>query len=181
MLALLAGSYTQIVVTRGVGPVVYTWVSKAVREVTTPRNNDQVPLTSVSSNEVLRRVILHFYIDVVVDVSNDIIPWMQRGVLSLIEATAGNPPPIPDTVHNDLFDYRDILYSRLDTVEFPGIFNGWYRVPGGGAAAAMDVEISRRPDPDPLIIWWNWGLPGGGAATSPNGFMRMWSRCLLES
>jgi hypothetical protein len=181
MLALLAGIYRYVVVLMGVTSMVYTWVSQASRELTSGRNNDQVPLTSVSSNEVLRRVILHFYIDVVVELVDDTVPWMQRGVLSLIEATTGTPPPIPDTVHNNLFDYRDILYSRLDTMGFPGILQRWFRVPGGGMSATIDVEISRRPDPDPLIIWWNWGLPGGGAATSPNGFWRMWSRCLLES
>jgi hypothetical protein len=161
--------------------VPYTWVSQAATEVTTPTNNAQVPLTSVSSNEVLRRVVVEYYVDAVVSATNELIPWMQRGLLSLVEVTSGNPPPIPDPIQATGFDTRDILYSRLDTVQGASIFNNWFRVPGNGDAGRIDVEISRRPDPDPLIVWWNWGVPGGNLGTSNIGFWRVWSRCLLET
>lgn len=155
-------------------------MSQATHNTTSGGHQDQVPLTSVSSNEVLRRVIVDYYIDITNPDPEVLITWMQYGVLSLIEATTGSPPPPPDQVGNGLFDYRDILYSQFDTVGNPGIFSGWYRVPGSLDSGHIDVEISRKPGDEPLIIWWNYGLPGFLGAGVEVGFWRCWSRCLLE-
>lgn len=160
----------------------YTWVSNHQTNTTSGRHRAAVPLTSVSSNEVLRRVICEFYIDVVNPAQEVIVPWSQYGILSLIEATSGNPPPTPVLIGSTTYDNRDILYSRYDTFGHPAVFfTNWYRVPGDGMVGRIDVEISRRPDPDPLIIWWNWGMPSFGGGGVEVGFDRVWSRCLLES
>lgn len=179
MRALLAGSYACRVVTGGVRRVVYTWFNGYRAERLTGQAHEEVPLTSVSSNEVLRRVILYWRIHVVSQDSSLVFDWLEAGVISLVEFTVGNPPPTPDSVTNGVYDTRDILYSQL---EFPGssaIFTGNWAVPADGRSGVVDVEVSRRPGPDAGIVWWSWGVAPPGA--SPIGYLRAWWRVLIES
>lgn len=159
--------------------MVYTWYSGYTAERQVGHQYDSVPLTSVSSNEVLRRVVLNWRVHVVSQDSSLVFDWLEAGVISLVEFTVGNPPPIPLPVTQGGFDTRDILWSQL---EFPGssaIFTGNWAVPADGISGKVDVEISRRPGPDAGIVWWAWGVAPPGA--SPIGYLRAWWRVLIES
>jgi hypothetical protein len=179
MRALLAGIYLNWGRTGGHRVMAYTWFTGYRAERQVGQNHEEVPLTSISSNEVLRRVVLFWRIHVVSQDSSLVFDWLEAGVISLVEFTVGNPPPTPQSVTLGEFDTRDILFSQL---EFPGssaIFTGNWAVPANGMSGMVDVEISRRPAPDAGIVWWSWGVAPPGA--SPIGYLRAWWRVLIES
>lgn len=159
--------------------MVYTWFTGYRSDRVTGRSHEEVPLTSISSNEVLRRVVLHWRVQLAVASSDLLADWLEAGVVSLVEFTVGAPPPIPTPVTLGEFDTRDILYSQLEFPGPTGVFVNSHAVPGDNRAGIVDVEVSRRPAPDAGIVWWAWGCgPPGGAEI---GYLRAWWRVLIES
>lgn len=159
--------------------MVMTWYSGYRAERVTGQAHEEVPLTSVSSNEVLRRVVLQWRVHVSTSDASLVFDWLEAGVISLVQWTEGNPPLFPDSVTTGVYDDRDILWSEL---AFPGpanVFNGNWMIPADGLSGKVDVAVSRDPAPNAGIVWWCWGVAPPGA--SPIGYLRAWWRVLVES
>lgn len=160
--------------------MVYFWRSGYMREVITGSHGAERHIASAGLGERIRRVILQAYIDVRNTDSGVIDQWIRHGVLSLIEATHGNPPPNPDPVALGGYDTRDIVYSEFHQVGNPLILTNVYSVPGPPGMISVDVEVSRGDGVDPVAVWWVWGLPNTSVAGVNAGFERFWYRCLIE-
>lgn len=156
------------------------WLSGAITENTTGRSHNEIPLTSVSSNEVLKRAVIYWYINIQTQDSAVLATWTGYGVLSLLQFTKGDPPPTPAQVGGGVFDDRDILDSQLHVPRWGGVFNNQYQCPGEGQVGHMDTPVQRRPAPDAGIVWWVWGLPNFAGAGVAVGYPKAWWRVLIE-
>lgn len=158
----------------------YRWLSGHNTETFVPSSGEPVALTSVSSNERLRRVVCNWYIDCRSQDSAILSTWLTYGVVSLLEWTSGPVPPTPEPIGQGNFDSRDILHSRMAGIGWGGMFNNAYRVPEGGRVIEQDVETSRGDGLDPGIVWWNWGLGSFTGAGVGIGYYRVWWRVLVD-
>lgn len=157
----------------------YIWQDGFLR-ATSGGHHDEVPLGSVSTNERLERVILYANINVVTGDSAVRQTWLDYGVLSLIQATAGSPPPIPEEVGFENFQLRDIVDSSYWRMYANTEFTNWSTIPEQAPHIHHDVSIKRRNALDPQIIWWLWGLPGFTGAGVEVGYMKVWWRLLVQ-
>ena len=158
----------------------YTWRSGYVRNVTVGSSGQARQLVLLGTLERCRRVVLEAMIDVRNSDSGVIDQWMRHGVLSLIQATTGNPPPAPELVRLGNYGTRDILYSRFDQLGNNNILVNSYIVPQAPDMIRIDVEVSRGDGELPTAIWWVWGLPNTSVAGVDAGFDRWWYRVLVE-
>lgn len=157
----------------------YIWQDGFSR-ATSGGHHEELPLGSVSTNERLERVILYWYINLVSPSSAVLSTWLDYGVQSLIQVTAGSPPPIPEDVGQENYNLRDIVDSSYSRVGFSDVFNDWYSVPTQAPAGHHDVSITRRNPDDPMIVWWCWGLPSFTGAGVEIGFWKAWWRVLVK-
>lgn len=157
------------------------WLNGFVTETVTGRSAFQVPLTSVSSNERLRRTIVKWRLDMSEPTSAQADAVLKYGILSLIEWTEGDPPPTPPIVTSGGFESRDILYSDL---AFPGpavVLVGRFGIPGDGLVGTVDTPVQRDPSPNAGIVWWNWGLGPPGVPGVGVLYHRVWWNILVET
>ena len=157
----------------------YIWQDGFLR-ATAGGHHDEVPLGSVSSNERLERVILYANINVVTGDSAVRQTWLDYGVLSLIQVTAGSPPPIPEDVGVENFNLRDIYDSSYWRMYANTEFANWSTIPENAPHIKHDRNTLRRPTTDPMIVWWCWGLPGFTGAGVEVGYMKVWWRVLVQ-
>lgn len=157
-----------------------TWLSGSIAEQFTGRHEHVVPLTSVSSDEVLKRVILYWYINIQSQDSAVLATWTSYGVLSLIQWTEGDPPATPEEIGDGDYDARDIVDSELVTAGWGGVFSNQYRAPEQGWIGHLDTNVQRKPAPDAGIVWWCWGLPTFTGAGVEVGYEKAWWRVLIE-
>lgn len=162
------------------GHVPYRWMSGHRTETVTPGSNAIVPLVSVNANERLRRVVLNWYIDCRSQDSAILGTWLTYGVVSLLQWTSSQEPPIPEPISAGNYDERDILHSRMAGIGWGGMFNNAYRVPDGSGIVEQDVETSRGDGVDPGIVWWVWGLGSFAGAGVGIGYWRCWYRVLVD-
>lgn len=160
--------------------MVYFWRSGYMRQVLSGSSGTEHRLVMTGIGERVRRVVLQAYIDLRNTDSGVIDQWIRHGVLSLLEATHGNPPPAPDPVRLGGYDTRDILYSEFHQVGNPQILVNTWSVPDPPGMITMDVEVSRGDGVAPVAVWWVWGLPNTSVAGVNAGYERFWYRCLVE-
>lgn len=159
----------------------FNWLSGFATETVVGRSAFQVPLTSVSSNERLRRTVVKWRLDMSEPTSAQADAVLKYGVLSLIQWTEGDPPPTPASVTTGNFDSRDILYSDL---AFPGpaaVLVGRFGIPGDNLVGTVDTDVSRDPSPNAGIVWWCWGLGPPGVPGVGVLYHRVWWRILVET
>ncbi len=160
--------------------VAYRWLSGHITETVVPASSRRVALTSVSSNERLRRAMITWYLDCRTQDSAILGTWLSYGVVSLLEWTTGPVPPTPEPIGAGNYDNRDILHSTMAGLGWGGVFNNAYRVPEGGRVIEQDVETSRGDGENPGVVWWNWGLGSFTGAGVGVAFHRAWWRVLVD-
>lgn len=157
----------------------YIWQDGYARS-TAGQHHEELAIGSVSTNERLERVIVYWYINLVSPGSAVLGTWLDYGVQSLIQVTAGSPPPIPDQVGLEAYNLRDIVDSSFSRVGWSDVFTNYYVAPSNAPHGHHDVSIKRRPTTDPMIVWWLWGLPSFTGAGVEIGYYKVWWRVLVQ-
>lgn len=157
----------------------YLWQDGYGR-ATSGAHHEEVPIGSVSTNERLERVIVYWYVNLLAPTSAVLGTWLDYGVQSLIQVTAGSPPPIPADVGQEDYHLRDIVDSSYSRVGFSDVFTNWYTAPAYSPYGKHDVSIQRRNAEEPMIVWWLWGLPSFTGAGVEIGYWKAWWRVLVK-
>lgn len=157
----------------------YTWQSGFAKS-SSGGHHEELAIASISTNERLERVITYWYVNLLGPDSAVLGTWLDYGILSLVQVTAGSPPPIPDQVGFEAYHLRDIVDSTYTRVGFSDVFNNYYTAPAQSPVVHSDVSITRRPVDDPMIVWWLYGLPGFTGAGIEVGYWKLWWRVLVK-
>lgn len=161
-------------------PGIYQWESGHVPGFTPRRSHDEVPLTSISSNERLRRVIVYAYTMWNFPTGTDQFNAMNTGLVSLIEWTSAPFPPAPEPVTSGNFNDRDILDSQFHQMGPNNVFAGENMIPSAPGMIIHDTAMQRGDGVDPGIVWWVWGLPNISGTDLPYARAMLWFRVLRE-
>lgn len=157
------------------------WLSGHVPGFAPTRSHDEVPLTSVSSNERLRRVILYAYVNCFAPSSAEEFTLINNGLLSLIQWTSGPIPPTPDPVTDGVFNNRDILHSQMHQLGPSSVRTDMNTFPAPPGLIEVDITPLRGDGIDPGIVWWVWGIPQWTGTDPAYCRATWWFRILLET